>query len=163
VSDTAESPDHPGLHRLPGRCQASTRDGSPCTAFPVRGEQLCAGHLGRGLAANPAAAAAQSATRRQEQARTRKKRPQEVYSEALLENAEEFARRLVEIGLRGEDAAALRAIEALNSRVLDRPKETVEQVKLPVPEELQAVRDMSREEREELWRRLHAVEEGLPA
>ena len=46
--------------------------------------------------------------------------------------------RLVEIALSGEDAPALRAIEALNSRVLGRPKELVETVQKR--EELQRFR-----------------------
>ena len=43
--------------------------------------------------------------------------------------------------------------------MLGKPKETLQTVE--VPAELQAVRDMSAEEREELWRRLVAAEEGI--
>ena len=132
------------------RCSADTNSGAPCKAWAVHDHVLCAGHLGRGLAANPKAAAAQSAARRQEQAAVRRRRPQDVYNEALLEHAEEFAERLVDIALNGDEATALRAIEALNSRVLGRPKETVEQVE--VPAELKAIREMSPDEIAALWR-----------
>jgi len=103
-----------------------------------------------GVAGDPVAAAEQSAKRRQAQAAERRKAPQDVYRDVLLRNAHDYAARLDAIIRNGEDADALRALEALNSRVLGKPKETVQQVE--VPAELQAVRDMSREEREELWR-----------
>jgi hypothetical protein len=61
----------------------------------------------------------------------------------------EFAARLVKIALEGDDSEALRAIEALNSRVLGKPKETVQQE--IVAEDLQAVRDMTKEERDQLY------------
>jgi len=67
-----------------------------------------------------------------------------------------------EAGLDANDPVVrVRSADVLMSRVFGRPKETVEQVKPPVPAEIQAVRDMSAEEREELWRRLVAIEEGL--
>jgi hypothetical protein len=84
--------------------------------------------------------------------------PGRVYAQALLEHAEEFADRLVEIARNGDDNAALRAIEALNNRVLGRPKETIEPVTPEPPADLQAIRDMTAAEREQLYRQLLAAD-----
>jgi hypothetical protein len=62
-----------------------------------------------------------------------------------------YAARLDRIARDGDDTAALRAIEALNNRVLGRPKETVEtQTRGPHPD-LEKIRNMSQEERDELY------------
>ena len=43
----------PSVH--PRSCEHVGADGSRCRGWKVKGERLCAGHLGRGVAANPAA------------------------------------------------------------------------------------------------------------
>jgi hypothetical protein len=59
--------------------------------------------------------------------------------------------------LQSEDhALALMAAEALMASVLGEPKETVEQPEMPA--DIQAIRDMDSEEREDLYRRLLAAE-----
>ena len=67
--------------------------------------------------------------------------------------------RLIKIATEGDDSEALRAIEQLTSRVLGKPKETQETVELPA--EVQAIRDMTPEERWSLWRQLRNAEEGI--
>jgi hypothetical protein len=85
--------------------------------------------------------------------------PQEVYRRTLVENAENYAARLDAIIRNGADSDALRAIETLNSRVLGRPKETVETRQ--VHPDIQAVRDMTAEERDQLYWRLMEDETTL--
>ena len=97
--------------------------------------------------------------------RVRGRRRHASVRDALAARAEELADKILaayEAGLDADDPVVrVRSADVLMSRVFGRPKETIEQVKPPVPAELQAVRDMSAEEREELWRRLVAAEEGI--
>ena len=112
---------------------------------------LCAGHAGKGLAANPVAAAHQSAISRQTQAEVRKKRAIEVYRDAVEELAQSFvdARLSIINDPTAPSGDRLRAMEQLESRALGKPKETVEHQdgKSPVDEALDR---MSTEELEAL-------------
>jgi hypothetical protein len=144
-------------------CAATKRDGSPCRAFAMAESGLCAGHAGKGLAANPVAAAHQSAINRQEQAEARKKRAIDVYREAVEEHAQSFVdARLQIINDRAAPAGdRLRAMEQLESRALGKPKESVT-VDTEESETERALRALTPEQRLELWRRrgLRAADDG---
>ena len=134
----------------------SKKTGEQCAGFAVHGENLCAGHLGRGVAAGgdvAREAQRQGAARRSAMLQERKRRPQDVYAEALNAHAEAMSERLVKIATdqASSDADALRAIEALNSRVLGRPRELLETV--TKPEEVQRMEEMTDAE---LWAALEA-------
>jgi hypothetical protein len=144
-------------------CAATKRDGTPCRAFAIAESDLCAGHAGRGLAANPVAAAHQSAISRQTQAEVRKKRAIDVYREAVEEHAQSFVDARLQI-ITDQAAPAgdrLRAMELLESRALGKPKESV-----PVDSEEfeteRALRALSPEQRLALWRRrgVHLADES---
>jgi len=123
---------------------------------------LCAGHAGKGLAANPVAAAHQSAINRQTQAEVRKKRAIDVYRDAVEELAQAFvdARLSIINDPRAPSGDRLRAMEQLESRALGRPKETVEHQgeENPLRDELLRI---SQEERRAWLRRLNGVEPSL--
>lgn len=146
--------------RLCGRDKA---DGTRCKAFKVKGKDACAGHLGLGIGKDPAAYAKQanaaSVEARRDRAEERKKRPQDIYSAALNAHAAEMADRLIKIATdpTSSDADALRAIEALNSRVLGKPKETVETT-VGKPE---LVTDLEKLSTEELWALIEAERRDL--
>jgi hypothetical protein len=112
----------------PRRCVATSKNGQSCKAYALRDEELCAGHAGRGLAANSKAAASQSAVRRQTQAQVRKKRAIDIYRDAVEEHAEDFiALRLAAV----KDTSLpmserLKAAEQLENRGMGKPKETLE-------------------------------------
>ena len=145
-----------------GLCTASKRDGTPCRAFAMTESHLCAGHAGKGLAANPVAAAHQSAINRQTQAEVRKKRAIDVYRDAVEELAQAFvdARLSIINDPRAPSGDRLRAMEQLESRALGRPKETVEHQgeENPLRDELLRI---SQEERRAWLRRLNGVEPSL--
>jgi hypothetical protein len=144
-------------------CAATKRDGTPCRAFAILGSNLCAGHAGKGLAANPVAAAHQSAVSRQAQAEVRKKRAIDVYREAVEEHAQSFVDARLQI-INDSTAPAgdrLRAMEQLESRALGKPKESVT-VDTEESETERALRALTPEQRLELWRRrgLRAADDG---
>src|SRR6266487_5143536 len=143
-----------------GLCTASKRDGTPCRAFAMTESHLCAGRAGKGLAANPVAAAHQSAINRQTQAEVRKKRAIDVYRDAVEELAQSFvdARLSIINDPRAPSGDRLRAMEQLESRALGRPKETVEHLGEENP-----LRDerIPQEERRAWLRRLNGVEPSL--
>src|SRR6266487_7047110 len=145
-----------------GLCTASKRDGTPCRAFAMTESHLCAGRAGKGLAANPVAAAHQSAINRQTQAEVRKKRAIDVYRDAVEELAQSFvdARLSIINDPRAPSGDRLRAMEQLESRALGRPKETVEHQgeENPLRDELLRI---SQEERRAWLRRLNGVEPSL--
>lgn len=132
----------------PRHCSFLREDGTQCKGWKVKGEELCAGHLGLGIAEDPEAygkaGAAASAEVRQERAEERRRTPQEAFRAALVLHAEQLAGELVRIATSGEsDADRLRAIEALSSRVLGKPTEKVEHtVSIPrTVEELEQLSD----------------------
>ena len=138
----------------PRRCTHVKDDGTRCKGWKMSGSDFCAGHtLGFGRGSDPREAASKSAAVRKGHAQARsealqaaRRRPQDVYRAALVEHAEELAARLLDIARNGSDSDALRAVEALNSRVLGRPTERVE-VQAEVPETVEALRRMSSAER----------------
>jgi hypothetical protein len=138
-------------------CTFVKDDGSRCKGWKVKGTDLCAGHgagFGHG-GADPREAASRSAEVRRGNAEVRKRRPQEVYNEAMVENAAEFvAARLALIrDPRALPSDRLRAMEQLEARAMGKPKEHV-LVEAEEPESLAAIRAMSRDERRDLMRRL---------
>jgi hypothetical protein len=146
------------------RCVHLREDGERCRGWRVRGESLCAGHLGRGIAGNPQEAArlaaAKSAEVRHARAEERKMTLQDRLAAALERNAEKIEARLLAIIDNGNDADALRAIHEWTNRVYGRPTERVEQVTAESETERE-LREMSREERTaaliELERKQHAA------
>jgi DNA-directed RNA polymerase sigma subunit (sigma70/sigma32) len=139
---------------MSGLCAATKRDGAPCRAFAMAESGLCAGHAGKGLAANPVAAAHQSALNRQTQAEVRKKRAIDVYREAVEEHAQSFVDARLQII---NDSTAptgdrLRAMEQLESRALGKPKESVT-VDTEESDAERALRELTPEQRLVLWRR----------
>jgi hypothetical protein len=141
----------------PRRCTHVRNDGTRCKGWKMSGSDFCAGHtLGFGRGSDPREAASKSAEVRKGHAQARsearqaaRRRPQDVYRDALVAHAEELAARLLDIATNGSDADALRAIEALNSRVLGRPTERIE-VDASVPDSVEAIRRMSSAERQAL-------------
>ena len=144
------------------RCSFMRDDGTRCNGWRVHGEELCAGHLGKGVAASPEAARAaqkQGARRRSEMLAKARKRPEDAYREALYANAEEIANRLAEIAMHGEPSEAIRAAEVLTSRVLGKPTDRHEVV-AKVPETLQELEGMSRAELEAILAELELERGG---
>lgn len=146
-----------------GPCQAKRRDGQPCGARAVRGERLCAGHLGLGLAADPRAAsrrgAARSAEVRAERVEARKRGIKQVLAEAVEREYLDDIVNAYGRGLRDPDAAvAVRSAEALLSRVHGKPKETIEQISDPLEHDRLRYRayleSLTKEQRTELWERI---------
>lgn len=143
------------------RCGATKADGSPCRAFALRGRDICAGHAGLGLAANPGEAgrvgAAKSAEVRAERAEIRKRGIKQALADAVEKEYLDDILAAYGRGLTDPDAAvAVRSAEAILSRVYGKPKELIETLERPA--ELAAVAEMTREERDSLWRRLHEQE-----
>jgi hypothetical protein len=126
----------------------------------VKGRDACAGHLGLGIGKDPAAYAKQanaaSVEARRDRAEERKRGPQDVYRDVLLRNAEDYARRLDRIIRDGSDSDSLRALEQLTSRVLGKPKETIENV-TEKPAELARLDELSDEELWEAFRNADSV------
>jgi hypothetical protein len=152
----------PSVH--PRSCEHVGADGSRCRGWKVKGERLCAGHLGRGVAANPAAyargAAARSAEIRHGKAEARKRRALDVYRDAVEENAQSFVDARLQI-INDQAAPAgdrLRAMEQLESRALGKPKESVT-VDTEESETERALKALTPEERLALWQKrgLHSV------
>jgi hypothetical protein len=140
------------------RCAAVKADGTPCRAFALRDGDLCAGHAGIGLAANPREAGlkgcARSAEVRAERAEIRKRGVRQVLAEAVEEEFLPAIKRAYGRGLESDDPSiAVRSAEALLSRVYGKPKETIVDNR-EVPADFQAVRDMTSEQREKLYVRL---------
>lgn len=138
----------------------SKRTGERCTAPPMRGERLCAGHAGRGVAASPEAAragaeAANAGRREQAQARAeaRKATLRDLLARQLEEHAETIAAALLDVIQTGTHADKLRAIEQWTSRVYGKPTERVETGPLTEPETDRELRAMTEEERLALIRR----------
>jgi hypothetical protein len=150
--DRSEEPD-------PRRCAFVKNDGTRCKAWKVKSESLCAGHLGRGIAADPQAygkaAAAKAAELRVSRAEDRKRTPTEVYANALNEHAERFveARLAIVDDPKASASDKLGAMRDLENRALGRPKETqVHEVE--IPEDWAMLDQMSVAELATLYRRL---------
>jgi hypothetical protein len=124
----------------------------------VKGEDLCAGHLGRGIASDPAGygkrGAKVSGEIRRDRAETRKRRTLDVLA-AAVEDLQSEIRAAYEAGLRGEDGAEqrVRVAEMLLSRVHGKPKET-QVVEVEMPDDFQALRQMSVRDLAQLYRQL---------
>lgn len=147
------------------RCGRAKADGTRCKAFKVGGKDACAGHLGLGIGKDPAGYAKEasraSVQARSERVEERKRRLRDQLASAVEGRLAPKILAAFEAGLDDPDTSVrVRSAEQLLSRVYGKPKETIETV-TEAPAELKAVREMSREEREELWRRLHAAEEGI--
>ena len=139
-------------------CSHIREDGSRCKGWKMRGSDLCAGHAGRGIAANPSAyareGAAVSAEVRQERAEVAPKSYKQALQAAWEQHAAAIVARRLDIITNGSDADALRAIEAMESRIYGKPKETVEQV--TTPRTVEAIRSMTADERRQLLHQLEA-------
>lgn len=153
-----KTPASKGFTRVPPderRCTHVYEDGEKaglrCVGWSMKDSaaQLCAGHAGVGVAASPEAArAAQAvgAARRSEEAQKARETPQQVYRRLLREHAEKLGARLLDIAANGNDADSLRAIEQLTSRVMGKPKDTIE-VETKTPSSIDDLRAMTMEER----------------
>lgn len=137
----------------PRRCAHVREDGSRCKGWKVKGADLCAGHLqgfGRG-GADPRAAASKSAEVRRAAAEARsearKRSLEDVLAARLEERAEQLIDRLMEIAENGGDADALRAIDRMLDRVYGTAVQRTRDETVQVPEEVEAIRAMSSEER----------------
>lgn len=137
----------------PRRCSHLKGDGSRCKAWKVKGEPYCAGHLGLGKL-DAKGAAAVSAKARQRTAEVRPKTYKQALQAAWEQHAERIVARRLDIIDNGSDADALRAIEAMESRIYGKPKETVEQV--TTPRTVEALSAMTPEERRQLLIQLEA-------
>lgn len=127
----------------------------------MHGHDLCAGHAGKGIASDPAAygaqGAKQSAEVRSDRAEQRKLRLRDALSAAVEGDLHASILDAYKRGLESPDAAvAVRSADALLSRVYGKPKETVETH--TVPDDFRKVREMSTEQREELYQRLLQAE-----
>ena len=113
----------------PRKCQRIRDNGQQCRAPRVKGKDLCAGHLGLGVAAPDSSQhRAKSLETRRLKAQTVKKRAIDVYREAVEQHAAAFVQARLQI-IRDPQVNAsdrLRAMEQLESRALGRPVEIVE-------------------------------------
>jgi hypothetical protein len=118
------------------RCSAMKRDGTPCTAYAVRGEEaaLCAGHRGLGNL-DPVKAGRASAENRNKRAEARLERREkalrDLMADELQAHASVVVKRLLAIVEKGSDSDSIRAAESLLNRVYGRARETVEVSSVP--------------------------------
>lgn len=107
------------------KCSALNKAGEPCKAPRANGTELCAGHLGLGIAANPAAYAKAgnnaSAASRQARAEARQQGFTDVLAAQLHKEREALAAQWIAEGKRD-----WRATEGALTRLFGKPKETVE-------------------------------------
>jgi len=107
-------------------CTGQTANGERCTAWPVRGREQCAGHLGLGKL-DPKAASLRSAEVRAERKQARLAKREMSYSDhvaaAIERNADAIVQAFLDAGLKSGD---WRALEALVTRHLGKPVERVE-------------------------------------
>lgn len=105
-------------------CGRETRAGTPCKAPRVTGKDACAGHLGLGIASDPATYSARGLETRKAQAKLRKKTLLELLNERLEAKAEAIAAAYD----RAVDNDDMRSIEAWITRVHGRPIERVQEI-----------------------------------
>lgn len=132
-------------------CEQEREDGSLCGAWKVRGERLCAAHMGLGLAASPEAARAAARVtndRRREQAQLRAKRAVDVYRDVLEAHAQEFADARLAIirDKHSTPSERLQAMSQLEDRALGKPTAVTEDVTVREPEDIEAFRMLTLEE-----------------
>jgi hypothetical protein len=148
----------------PRKCEHVDPSGQRCNGWRTE-TGLCAGHRKLGLAANPVGSAQRSSAVRQEKAEARRERLELAAmstKEAVARAAEELQPLIVDAYrdaiTTGEPAAIRRAeaAERLLSRVYGRPTEHMETTPSVVPASVQALRDLSHEQRLELLRGIDA-------
>jgi hypothetical protein len=173
--------DEPQAAVDPRHCEHTKEDGSRCKGWTVKGESLCSGHLGRGIAANPSASARlanQSRREVGEERRERLERAPRTVREARQMVYEELKDDMLDAwreAIRTGDPVAIRRAEAserLASRVEGRPTEHVvtealkprwkQEMDALSLEELEALRDEWRAERRKAAEAVKAEEEGRP-
>lgn len=107
------------------QCAALNKQGEPCKAPPVHGQQKCAGHLHLGVSANPSANAnLANASRRATSAAKREAKQlgfTDVLALKLHQEREALANQWIAEGKRD-----WRATEGALTRLYGKPKETVE-------------------------------------
>lgn len=143
-------------------CEHIREDGSRCKGWKAKdGSGLCAGHssgFGRG-GADPREAASRSAEARRgiadARSEARKLGLRDLLASRLEARADVIVSRLMNIVETGTDADALRAVDAMLSRVYGRPKESIEVAAVQAePETVQALRAMTVQQRADLIRSL---------
>lgn len=143
------------------QCTGTRKDGERCGAHALTDQELCAGHAGLGIAADPRAyaqAAAEASGRaRSERAVQRRETLLERIGRQTEERAAEIVAAYFAAGERGD----WRALEALVTRVHGKP---VERVEVEAPADPLGVAAMTSVERQALIARLvaqHPHLEGL--
>jgi hypothetical protein len=140
--DVPAQPTHLPNQTRPSCQGISKKTGQRCTAPPIRGESLCAGHAGRG-GIDPAEGGRAKARVMRSKAEKRKMTLQDHLAAGLERNAERIVDALLEAGLKGGD---WRALEALINRVHGKPTERHEDVTIRSDTERQ-LDVMTREQR----------------
>jgi hypothetical protein len=138
----------------------SKKTGARCTAWAVRGKLYCAGHLGLGKL-DAARAAARSAEVRQATAAAVRKPLRALLADKLEAHADEIVTRWLAIIQTGENGEALRAIEAMMSRVYGRPTESLELTQPDRSPEQERIAAMTPEERAAVWAAIRARKAAL--
>lgn len=107
-------------------CTATARSGERCTAWPVRGQEQCAGHLGLGKL-DPVAANQRSAEVRRQRKEDRIARREMSFGDHVAAAIERHADAIVQAYLTaGLKQGDWRALDSLVTRHLGKPVERVE-------------------------------------
>lgn len=122
------------------RCNATRKDGQPCKGWAVNGGELCAGHAGLGIGADPLAFGARGHASRSANAAERKLSLLDRLARQLERDAAEIAAEFRAAGKSGD----WRATEALITRVHGKP---VERVQVEAPADPLGVASMTAAER----------------
>lgn len=106
------------------QCGRETKAGTPCKAPRVTDRDACAGHLGLGLASDPATYSrignAASVAKRQARAEARKRTPQDWLALKLEERAETLINAALDHAEQGDTAALRWAWEAAYGKAVER-------------------------------------------
>lgn len=159
MADEATTPPAPKRQLPPDerRCTERGKDGERCKAYAVRGSDplLCAGHAGRGIAANPLEAARQSAAVRKQQAEDREHVASEArktvkqqlagLSEELVGDLRAAYRDAIQTGSQ-EALRRAQAAEYLLSRVYGKPAQPTRDETPTVASALEELDSLSLEE-----------------
>jgi hypothetical protein len=142
------------------------KNGDRCKGWRVKGESLCAGHLGLGVSANPRESASLSAEVRKERREAREgrdhadggarrgRRPQEAIRERLEQDPEAVADYVMAAIKAGKD---IRALTSILDRVYSDEAGPVDE-----PHTFDELAKLNRDERRLLMRQLEAAGRSKP-
>jgi hypothetical protein len=135
------------------QCEATKKNGEQCKGPAVKGQTQCAGHLGLGLAADPAGHAKRGAKRRHEVVAARAEARKRTAQDWLALELEANARTIVAAAVSAAQDGDWRAGAWLYERVYGKPQERLE---VGQPGSVAEIAALSPDERKALRARLVA-------